>query len=69
MPYLMGTERMKGSHSMSAYHSVELAYLSTVYINLLHTKQPLDLYFKPKLGGFPDDTLRVCPDMLPPGSV
>ncbi|PKL44944.1 MAG: N-acyl-D-glucosamine 2-epimerase [Candidatus Riflebacteria bacterium HGW-Riflebacteria-2] len=69
MPYLMGTERMKGSHSMSAYHSVELAYLSTVYINLMHTKQPLDLYFKPKLGGFPEDVLRVCPDMLPPGSV
>ncbi len=65
LPYLMGTERMKGSHSMSAYHSVELAYLSAVYINLLHTGKPLDLYFKPVPDGFPDGILRVCPDMLP----
>ncbi len=69
IPYLMGTERMKGSHSMSAYHSVELAYLSAVYINLLHTRQPLDLHFKPLPDGFADRILRVCPDMLPPGRV
>jgi hypothetical protein len=69
LPYLLGTERFKGSHSMSAYHSVELAYLSSVYINLLHTKQPLDLYFKPKENGFPDGILRVSPDILPKGSV
>lgn len=66
-PYLMGTERKKGSHSMSAYHSVELAYLSTVYINLLHTKKPVDLYFKPLLNGFADNILRVEPDILPKG--
>lgn len=69
MPYLLGTERLKGSHSMSAYHSVELAYLSAVYINLLHTRQPLDLYFKPMANGFGDGVLRVQPDILPPGSV
>ncbi|MBN1913328.1 MAG: N-acyl-D-glucosamine 2-epimerase [Candidatus Omnitrophica bacterium] len=69
LPFLLGTERLKGSHSMSAYHSVELAYLSSVYINLLHTKQPLDLYFKPHQHGFSDNTLRVSPDILPKGSI
>ncbi len=52
MPYLMGTERFKGSHSMSGYHSFELCYLAQVYTNLLITKQPLELYFKPMPGGF-----------------
>lgn len=69
LPYLMGTERMKGSHSMSAYHSTELCFLSAVYTNLLITKQPLDLYFKPKPNGFKDNVLRVSPDILPAGSV
>ena len=69
LPYLLGTERLKGSHSMSAYHSVELCYLSSVYINMLHTKKPLDLYFKPQPGAFKDNILRVSPDILPKGSV
>ncbi|MDM9384672.1 AGE family epimerase/isomerase [Chlorogloeopsis sp. ULAP01] len=69
LPYLLGTERGKGSHSMSGYHSFELAYLACVYINLLITKQPMDLYFKPKPGAFKDNILRVQPDILPPGSV
>lgn len=69
LPYLLGTERGKGSHSMSGYHSFELAYLAVVYTNLMITKQPLDLYFKPKPGGFKDNMLRVGPDILPPGSV
>lgn len=69
IPYLMGTERGKGSHSMSGYHSFELAYLAAVYTNLLITKQPMDLYFKPRPGAFKDNLLRVTPDILPPGSV
>ena len=69
LPYLLGTERMKGSHSMSGYHSIELAYLGAVYTNLLNTKQPLDLYFKPMINAFPDNKLRVEPDILPVGSV
>jgi mannose/cellobiose epimerase-like protein (N-acyl-D-glucosamine 2-epimerase family) len=69
LPFLLGTERLKGSHSMSAYHSVELAYLATVYANLLYTKQPLDLYFKPVPHGFANGILYVQPDILPPGSV
>ncbi len=66
LPYLLGTERLKGSHSMSMYHSAELCYLATVYTSLLITKQPLDLHFKPR----PDASrrLRVAPDLLPPGS-
>jgi mannose/cellobiose epimerase-like protein (N-acyl-D-glucosamine 2-epimerase family) len=69
IPYLMGTERFKGSHSMSFYHSSELCYLAAVYTNLLITKQPMDFYFKPLPGAFPRNILRVSPDILPPGSI
>ncbi len=69
IPYLVGTERYKGSHSMSGYHSFELCYLAQVYTNLLITKTPLELYFKPLPGAFPDGRLRVAPDILPPGRV
>jgi mannose/cellobiose epimerase-like protein (N-acyl-D-glucosamine 2-epimerase family) len=68
-PFLMGTERFKGSHSMSGYHSTELCYLSAVYTNLLIVKQPMDFYFKPQPGVFKNNILRVQPDILPPGSV
>jgi mannose/cellobiose epimerase-like protein (N-acyl-D-glucosamine 2-epimerase family) len=67
VPYLMGTERLKGSHSMSGYHSFELCYLAQVYTNLLITQQPLELYFKPMPQGFKDNVLRVAPDLLPSG--
>lgn len=69
LPYLMGNERLKGSHSMSAYHATELCYLGAVYTNLLITREPLDLHFRPQPGGFRDGLLRVAPDLLPPGSV
>jgi len=69
LPYLMGNERMKGSHSMSGYHSFELCYLGAVYNNLLIAKHPMDLYFKPKPGAFKDNLLRVAPDLLPEGSI
>lgn len=69
MPYLLGNERLKGSHSMGAYHSTELCYLAAVYTNLLITKNPMDFYFKPQPGGFKDNILRVSPDMLPKGSI
>jgi mannose/cellobiose epimerase-like protein (N-acyl-D-glucosamine 2-epimerase family) len=70
IPFLSGgNERGKGSHSMSGYHSFELCYLAAVYTNLLITKQPMDFYFKPIPGGFPDNILRVSPDILPPGSI
>jgi len=69
MPYLLGTERFKGSHSMSMYHSSELCYLSAVYSNLLIFKKPMDFYFKPDPGGFKDNVLYVSPDILPPGRV
>ncbi len=69
IPYLVGTERFKGSHSMSGYHSFELAYLAQVYSNLLLTRQPLTLHFKPRPDGFADRCLRVAPDILPPGRV
>jgi mannose/cellobiose epimerase-like protein (N-acyl-D-glucosamine 2-epimerase family) len=69
MPYLLGTERFKGSHSMSAYHSTELCFLATVYTNLLITKKPTYFYFKPYPNAFKDNVLYVSPDILPKGSV
>ncbi|OIN60656.1 AGE family epimerase/isomerase [Arsenicibacter rosenii] len=69
MPYLLGHERFKGSHSMSAYHSTELCYLSAVYINLLITKQPTYFYFKPYPNSFKNNVLHVSPDILPKGSI
>lgn len=68
-PFALGGERSKGSHSMAGYHSFELCYLAATYINLLIKKEPLDLYFKPKPGAFPDNILRVAPDILPAGSI
>lgn len=69
MPYLLGTERFKGSHSMSAYHSTELCFLSAVYTNLLITKKPTYFYFKPYPKSFKNNKLFVSPDILPKGSV
>jgi hypothetical protein len=69
IPYLVGTERFKGSHSMSGYHSFELCYLAQVYTNLLITKEPLDLFFKPQPGALKGNLLRVSPDILPMGSI
>ncbi len=69
LPFLTGTERFKGSHSMSGYHSFELCYLATVYQQLLIGKKPLTLYFKPTPDSLKDGILRVSPDMLPAGSV
>src|SRR5262249_50404488 len=47
LPFLLGTERGKGSHSMSGYHAFELAYLAAVYTNLLLIREPMDFYFRP----------------------
>jgi mannose/cellobiose epimerase-like protein (N-acyl-D-glucosamine 2-epimerase family) len=69
LPYLLGNERLKGSHSMSGYHSMELCYLSAVYTNLMITGHPMDFYFKPYPQGFKDRILRVAPDLLPQGSI
>ncbi|MFJ8083600.1 AGE family epimerase/isomerase [Streptomyces sp. NPDC096205] len=69
IPYLLGTERLKGSHSMSGYHSLELCYLAAVYTGLLIGSSPLTLHFSPLPGAFPDGVLRVAPDLLPKGSI
>jgi len=69
LPYLLGTERFKGSHSMSAYHSMELCYLAAVYTNLLIRGNPMDFHFKPRPDGFKDRILRVSPDILVKGRV
>lgn len=67
IPFLVGTERFKGSHSMSAYHSTELCFLATVYHELLIAKRPIELFFNPLSNGFKNRLLRVSPDMLPYG--
>jgi mannose/cellobiose epimerase-like protein (N-acyl-D-glucosamine 2-epimerase family) len=69
VPYLLGNERLKGSHSMSNYHSSELCYLAQTYLNLLIAGRSLDLYFRPQPGAWKHDILRVAPDLLPAGSV
>jgi len=69
VPYLLGNERLKGSHSMSGYHSTELCYLASVYQNLLISKKPMDFYFKPYPTNFKDNIMHVEPDILPPGSI
>jgi mannose/cellobiose epimerase-like protein (N-acyl-D-glucosamine 2-epimerase family) len=69
VPYLLGTERLKGSHSMSMYHSAELCYLAAVYNNLLLNQQPLTLWFRPSPNELTDQTLNAAPDMLPVGQV
>jgi mannose/cellobiose epimerase-like protein (N-acyl-D-glucosamine 2-epimerase family) len=68
-PYLLGTERLKGSHSMSMYHSAELCYLAAIYTNLLIARRPMSFWYKPQPDGLTNRTLRVGPDLLPPGSV
>jgi mannose/cellobiose epimerase-like protein (N-acyl-D-glucosamine 2-epimerase family) len=69
LPYLLGVERLKGSHSMSMYHSAELCYLAAVYNNLLASGKPMDFWFKPDPALLEDRVLRVAPDLLPAGAV
>ncbi|TDC22264.1 N-acyl-D-glucosamine 2-epimerase [Streptomyces sp. 8K308] len=70
IPYLMGNERLKGSHAMAMYHKAELCYLAEVYSRLLVHREPLDLWFRPRGdAAYPDGLLRVAPDALPPGRV
>jgi mannose/cellobiose epimerase-like protein (N-acyl-D-glucosamine 2-epimerase family) len=67
IPYLVGTERLKGSHSMAGYHALELCYLAAVYTRLLVTASPMTFHFRPRPDA--DRTLRVAPDLLPAGSI
>ncbi|MYR60103.1 N-acyl-D-glucosamine 2-epimerase [Streptomyces sp. SID625] len=69
IPYLLGTERLKGSHSMAGYHSLELCYLAATYTGLLITNDTLTLHFRPRPDDLPERVLRVAPDLLPAGSV
>jgi mannose/cellobiose epimerase-like protein (N-acyl-D-glucosamine 2-epimerase family) len=68
-PHLLGTERLKGSQYKGGYHAFELAYLATVYTDLLIHRRPLTLHFWPQSHGLRDRTLRVQPDLMPEGSV
>ncbi|WP_405474986.1 AGE family epimerase/isomerase [Streptomyces sp. NBC_00009] len=70
LPYLVGNERLKGSHAMAMYHKAELCFLAETYTQLLINKEPLNLHFNPQAGSsFPGGLLRVAPDILPPGRI
>jgi mannose/cellobiose epimerase-like protein (N-acyl-D-glucosamine 2-epimerase family) len=70
LPFVMGNERLKGSHAMAMYHKSELCYLAEVYTQLLVNRGSLDLWFSPRPDAdFPDGLLRVAPDILPYGKV
>ncbi|MBD0420430.1 AGE family epimerase/isomerase [Streptomyces sp. NPDC052309] len=70
LPFLMGDERLKGSHAMAMYHKAELCYLAEVYTRLLVRGEPVTLWFRPGADAdFPQRLLRVAPDILPPGRV
>ncbi|AEW92461.1 MULTISPECIES: AGE family epimerase/isomerase [Streptomycetaceae] len=70
LPYLIGNERLKGSHAMAMYHKAELCYLAEVYTQLLVNGEPIELWFKPRTDAeFPGRLLRVAPDILPRGRV
>ncbi|WP_237522329.1 AGE family epimerase/isomerase [Streptomyces sp. SID1328] len=70
LPFLVGNERLKGSHAMAMYHKAELCFLAETYTQLLINREPLDLYFCPGPDArFPDGMLRVAPDVFPFGHV
>jgi mannose/cellobiose epimerase-like protein (N-acyl-D-glucosamine 2-epimerase family) len=70
LPFLLGNERLKGSHAMAMYHKAELCYLAEIYTQLLINQEPLDLYFRPEAAAsFAGGLLRVAPDILPRGRV
>jgi hypothetical protein len=78
IPYLLGTESMKGSHSKAAYHSFELCYFAHLYNNLLHVRAPVTLHFSPSNCIPPDQRpsrregtreFRVQPISFPAGRV
>jgi hypothetical protein len=50
-------------------HTIRWNCATSHYINLLITKEPLYLYFKPYPNSFKNNILRVSPDILPPGSI
>ena len=56
IPYLLGTERQKGSHSMAGYHSFELAYLATVYTQPAHHQGADGPLVQPAAGCAPQTT-------------
>ncbi|RKN36696.1 AGE family epimerase/isomerase [Streptomyces hoynatensis] len=70
LPYLVGEERLKGSHAMSFYHKAELCFLAETYTRLLVHGEPLDLWFRPRPDAhYPGGLLRAAPDLLPAGRV
>ena len=69
LPFVLGTERFKGSHSMRGYHSFELCLSGLRLHQSSDHRGANGFLFRPYPGGFKDNMLRVSPDILPKGSV
>lgn len=67
-PFLRDDSGDKGSHSKSAYHSLELAYYAHLYTNLLVHSRPVVLHFKLDRG-MGKREMRVQPVAFPRGRV
>ena len=70
IPYLLGTERLKGSHSMSSYHSSELCYLAADLHQPAHHQAADGPVLQAAARRVEEQhAARVAPDILPAGSV
>lgn len=69
IPYLMDSERLKGSHAMSSCHAVELAFMAHIYTNIFFAKKPIEFYFKPYPHGIKEGVFHARPELLPMGSI
>ena len=68
-PWLLGQERLKGSHSMGGYHAFELCFYASLYGNILLRQKEQTLFFKVIPDQIDDGCLNVAPDLMPAGSV
>lgn len=68
LPFLEGSYRDKGGHSISGYHTFELCYLSHLYISTFVTKRSFSLHFRPDVN-CGQRSINVLPDFMEPSSL
>eukprot|EP00898_Chlorokybus_atmophyticus_P007160 jgi/Chlat1/7445/Chrsp6S07456 len=70
LPFLVGSYRRKGGHSISGYHAFELCFLADIYTKCYVSKANLCMYFKPtedpRAGQL---AINVMPDFVEPGTL
>eukprot|EP00899_Mesostigma_viride_P002191 jgi/Mesvir1/11973/Mv00292-RA.1 len=70
LPFLVGSYRQKGGHSISGYHAFELCFLADIYTKCYVTKENLCMYFKPTDDPRAGQTaINVLPDFIEPGTL